>query len=83
MGGPGSGRWGTKGPIARGEPGTYWHHRWVPDIVVLADDARVMPVTLDHKEVAAHPFGCECSGCAAYPVALRGRLKRQHRGVSY
>ena len=45
-------------------------------IVVLPDEERVLPVTIAHEEVAEHVFGCECTGCSAYPLPLLRKLKK-------
>lgn len=70
------------GPVSTGQSGSWHHDRWLPDIVVIPLEERVMPVTVPHDVVATHQLGCACTACTAYPKPLLGRLRRQMRRVS-
>lgn len=79
MGGPGSGRFPRTRPDGEG---AYVGRRWEYFTPLIPLDQRVMPVTMSHEEVAAHPPGCECVGCTAYRAhdqAALSNLRRLHR----
>lgn len=70
------------GPRGTGRAGSYVGHHWYDDIVVAADEDRVLPVTVAHDVIATHRVGCACEPCGAYPEALKRRLKRAFRSAA-
>ena len=67
------------GPKDSGRKGQYVGHHWYDDIVVIDDAERVMPDTIPHEYVAAHPLLCSCEACERYREVDPGLLRRLRR----
>jgi hypothetical protein len=75
--------WNRTGPVHTGRPGAYDEHgHWHDELVLLDDDARVLPETVPHSWVGKHRYGCVCAPCQRYPadVLRQARASARRRG---